>query len=157
MPRSVPRRFACRHAHWAWLLGSIAAAASLARADTKTAVEVSVTQARNSDGHVLACLFSSASGFPGEPERAVAQAQSRIQNGKARLSFPPVPPGTYAVSVIHDENDNRKLDTNLVGIPKEGIGASNNPEPRFGPPKYDQAKFRVGAEPVRQRVRLRYF
>jgi uncharacterized protein (DUF2141 family) len=42
---------------------------------------------------------------------------------------------------FHDENQKGKLDTNWLGIPREGVGASNNPKPRVGPPKFASAKF----------------
>jgi uncharacterized protein (DUF2141 family) len=45
------------------------------------------------------------------------------------------------VSVFHDENSNGKIDRNFMGIPKEGVGASNDAEGRFGPPKFDDARF----------------
>ena len=50
-------------------------------------------------------------------------------------------PGDYAVSVHHDDNDNGKMDTNFIGIPKEPTGLSNGAVPKFGPPKYKDAVF----------------
>jgi len=47
--------------------------------------------------------------------------------------FPGVAPGRYAVSVFHDENSNGKMDTNFIGIPREGVGASNNAKGHLGP------------------------
>lgn len=49
--------------------------------------------------------------------------------------------GTYAITIMHDANDNKKLDSNLIGIPKEGFGFSNNAMGSFGPPSFDKAKF----------------
>jgi uncharacterized protein (DUF2141 family) len=46
------------------------------------------------------------------------------------------------VSAFHDENSNGKMDTNFVGKPREGVGASNNAKGHFGPPKFDDAAFR---------------
>jgi uncharacterized protein (DUF2141 family) len=40
--------------------------------------------------------------------------------------------------VVADVNGNGKLDTNLIGIPKEPVGASRNPALRFGPPKFEE-------------------
>jgi uncharacterized protein (DUF2141 family) len=54
-----------------------------------------------------------------------------------------IPPGEYAISAFHDANDNKKMDTNLFGIPKEPIGISNNATGFMGPPKYNDAKFTV--------------
>jgi uncharacterized protein (DUF2141 family) len=96
---------------------------------------------RSDKGQVLCSLFSSATGFPGKPDTAIAHAQSPISHGRAFCEFPGIAPGTYAVSVFHDENSNGKMDTNLMGIPCEGVGASNNARGRLGPPKFDAAAF----------------
>ena len=53
--------------------------------------------------------------------------------------------------MFYDANNNGKLDTNFIGIPKEPVALSNNARPKFGPPKYKDAVFAVGAEPVIQR------
>ncbi len=52
-----------------------------------------------------------------------------------------IPEGTYAVSAYHDVNDNGELDTRFFFIPKEPVGTSNNAKGRFGPPKFEDAKF----------------
>jgi len=52
-----------------------------------------------------------------------------------------IPPGEYAISIFHDENDNGKLDTNFIGIPKEPYGFSNNPVIKLRPPTFMEAKF----------------
>ena len=65
----------------------------------------------------------------------------KINNQKAVHTFENLPKGTYAVSFVHDENENKKMDTNLFGIPKESYGCSNNARGLMGPPAYDDAKF----------------
>lgn len=50
-----------------------------------------------------------------------------------------LPPGRYAVQIVYDRNANRKLDTNLLGIPREPVGFSRNATGRFGPPGFEQA------------------
>jgi uncharacterized protein (DUF2141 family) len=57
--------------------------------------------------------------------------------------FKDIPKGEYAVSFVHDENDNKKMDTNFIGIPKEDFGCSNNATGVMGPPKYEDAKFQL--------------
>lgn len=66
-----------------------------------------------------------------------------IKNQKAIVVFENIPEGTYAISSFHDENDNKKMDTNFFGIPKEPIGISNNAKGFMGPPKYKDAKFQL--------------
>jgi len=71
-------------------------------------------------------------GFPKESEKALARASSTISQKQAFCDFSVSKPGTFAVSVFRDENSNGKLDTNFMGIPREGVGASSIPNsPRF--------------------------
>ena len=55
----------------------------------------------------------------------VARIQERVSKGSYQRSFD-IPPGIYAVKLHIDENENGKLDTNFLGIPKEQYGISNN-------------------------------
>lgn len=59
-----------------------------------------------------------------------------------------LPPGTYAIAVIQDLNDNQKLDKTFIGMPKEPFGFSTNPKIRFGPPGFDDCLFEVEAEAI---------
>ena len=60
-----------------------------------------------------------------------------------------MPAGNYAISIFHDLNENKKLDTNFIGFPKEPFGFSA-PMSRFGPPKYKDASISVkqGVNPI---------
>lgn len=63
-----------------------------------------------------------------------------------------LPLGEYALSVFYDKDNDGEMDTNLIGIPKEPIAMSNNAVMKFGPPKYADAVFTLGAEPLIQRI-----
>jgi len=67
-----------------------------------------------------------------------------------------VPAGTWAVLAYHDENGNKKLDTNFVGMPKEGYGFSNGAASKFGPPSFKDAAITVGEGLVPATVTLKY-
>jgi uncharacterized protein (DUF2141 family) len=103
-----------------------------------------VTGLKNDKGVCRACLFTSAASFAGEgqPFRCSTVA---IRNKVSELSFHDVPPGTYAVSVFHDSNNNNKLDKNFLGIPKEGYGASGNKLPFAAAPAFKDNQFVVNA------------
>lgn len=77
------------------------------------------------------------------------------QKGTVSGVFKDVPIGTYAISVMHDFNNNRELDKNVLGIPQEGFGFSNDAMGRFGPPDFKKASFDV---PERKEVviKMRY-
>jgi uncharacterized protein (DUF2141 family) len=111
---------------------------------------------RNDKGEVLCALYSSADGFPKKGDKAAAHAKSPISVGRAVCDFPDIPAGTYAISVFHDENSNGKLDTNFMGIPREGVGASNNAKGHFGPPKFDAAAFRFPGGHLVLKISMNY-
>lgn len=118
---------------------------------------VNMVQFRNSNGQVLISLYNTSDGFPTKPARAYKGVKTKITGRVAQYVFEGLPAGEYAVSIAHDENNNGQLDTSWIGIPREGVGASNNPRPRMGPPRYRDAKFNVGAgEEVTKSVKLVY-
>lgn len=119
-------------------------------------IHVDVDGLRSDRGQVLCALFSSPADFPKKADRAVAHAKSGISARHATCEFEGVPSGTYAVSVFHDENSNGKLDTNFMGIPREGVGASNNAKGRFGPPKFSAAAFRHSAKRTNLKISMKY-
>lgn len=108
-------------------------------------VQVVVSGLRSAKGQVACALFRSPEGFPKDAGKAVAHQEVPITGAHATCSFDQIPPGQYAVAVFHDENGNGKMDTNLIGMPREGVGASNNPKTRFGPPKFSESAFTVAA------------
>jgi len=74
------------------------------------------------------------------------EAVAEIIDNSVKVVFNDVNSGEYAVSAFHDENDNHKLDTNFIGIPKEPIGISNDAKGFMGPPKFKDAKFTVDSD-----------
>jgi len=65
----------------------------------------------------------------------------------ASFTFKDLKPGAYAVMITHDENGNGKLDTNVMGMPLEGYGFSNNPQV-MRKPTWDEARFEIGKDDV---------
>jgi len=86
-------------------------------------------------------LFESSEGFPNSRDKAVRALSLQPEKELMTVRLGSVPHGEYAVSILHDENDNRTLDRNFFGIPQEGYGVSRNPEPGFGPPRFEDAVF----------------
>jgi len=107
-------------------------------------------------GVVDCALFGSADGFPGDSGKAIKTTKSKIENGQGVCTFSGVAPGDYAGSVFHDENGNGKLDRNFIGMPKEGVGASNDAAGKFGPPKFDDARFSYKGGPQALTIHVKY-
>lgn len=112
---------------------------------------------RNADGQVLIAVFRGEDGWPGAPDKAWKKLVARVDGARASVVLRDVPPGEYAISVVHDENGNNTLDKSWIGIPKEGIGMSNDARARMGPPKYRDAKFSVDASGATQSITMVYF
>lgn len=96
-------------------------------------------------GQIGCALFATKAGFPMDTAAAKAQWLSADPNG-VTCRFADVGSGTYAVSVSHDVNGNRRVDTNLVGIPTEQWGVSNNVRPTLRAPRFEEASFTVPAD-----------
>ena len=107
---------------------------------------VSVSGMRNDKGQVFIQLWNASSGFPKQAEKAykyVAVDANKAVNGVITTTFSTLAPGTYAVSILHDENRNGKMDTNAFGIPSEGWAVSNNVITHLHAPSYEQASFKL--------------
>ena len=127
----------------------------LASATGIGSVEVSVSGLRSAKGQVLACLTAKPKGFPDCRLDSAARKLAVPAGGTVTLLFKGLPPGSYAVSLLHDENGNGKADMTLM-IPREGFGFSRDAAARFGPPKFSAAAFDVGADEVSVPIRMRY-
>lgn len=126
-------------------------------APAESKLTVSITNLTNDKGHVLVSLYNTAEGFPSKPEKAVQKRRVTITNKQASVEFSAVPAGTYAVAVLHDENDDQKMNTNWLGIPKEGYGFSNNVTGTLGPPPFSKASFIVEKDEQKSiSIRLRH-
>ena len=127
-----------------------------ASASDGVSVTVKVTNLRDTKGTIRGCITDNSKEFPecrkdGPSQQLVVQA-----NGDATLHFTGVKPGHYAIVLLHDENNNGKMDKKLLFMPKEGYGFSRDAPVHMGPPKFGDAVFDVGSEPVTLTIKMRY-
>ena len=103
---------------------------------------VRIAGARSTRGKMLVALFQDARAFP-DDAKALRRQTVEIdpKTLKAQAVFADLPPGIYAVALFHDENQNKRLDKNMLGMPKEGYGFSNNPRKKLGPPGFQEVSF----------------
>ncbi len=107
-------------------------------------------------GDLRVSLFNKDDGFPGAYQKAFAWKTVKVTASSMSVVFEQVPAGTYAVAVLHDENGNGKADTNFLGIPKEGVGVSNNPKSSFGPPSFKDGRFSFDGKALTVTIAIRY-
>jgi uncharacterized protein (DUF2141 family) len=91
-----------------------------------------------------------------KPDKAVFQKIVAVENKESvEIPFDNVPPGTYAVAIFLDKNDNGKIDTNMFGIPKEKYGFSNNKYPLTRAATYRESAFTVGEKATPITIKLK--
>ena len=107
-------------------------------------------------GPIICALFHGAKGFPMDSSQAVKTQNAQVAGQEMVCVFHVTEPGEYAISVAHDENGNGKVDTNMLGIPKEGWGTSNNITHTFHAPSFQESKFTVIEKPQAITVSMHY-
>ena len=115
-------------------------------------ITVQINNLKNDNGFVLLGLHNQET-FINVKTAALNRIQEKIKGGKIEVTFKNVPEGDYAIMVVHDENANNRMDFELNGMPKESYGMSNN-NMSFGPPVFEDAKFKVGKEDLSLNIRL---
>lgn len=125
-----------RHAlHALFLLPALAHGANL---------EVRIDGLREARGHVLVALADSAAAWDGQAP-ARARLRHAVASSSEMIRFEDLPPGSYAISLFHDENDNGEMDKNIVGMPTEGYGFSQNPRV-MRKATFEEARFELAAD-----------
>ncbi len=130
-------------------------------------LRLTINGVRSDRGELLIGLYDTPAGFLGAISRAsksglmadsgrLVGASIRAQSGTQSTVFTQLPPGRYAVIVIHDENDDGRLDTNAMGVPTEGYGFSNDARGFLSAPSFEAAALEVSDSDVSTTVDLIY-
>jgi len=106
---------------------------------TQFSLTIEISGIKNNTGKIMLQLFD-------ENEKVINQAAGEIKEETSLFSIQILKAGKYAVRYFHDENLNGEMDTNLIGIPKEGYGFSNNATGKFGPPPFDKWLFEINGD-----------
>jgi uncharacterized protein (DUF2141 family) len=149
------------------VLGSLLSAMLLATPADAADLRLTITGIRSDVGEILIALYDNAAGF----NTAIANAGTRglmpdggrligtairAKRGSQSTVFTQLAPGRYAVVVIHDENDNGRLDKNALGMPTEGYGFGNNARGLLSAPSFNAASITIGTAGVSTSITLRY-
>ena len=116
-------------------------------------LKISFSNLKEAKGQLYVAIYAAESDFLNTDRVYAKQIVPVKQSGNLEMTFS-LPPGKYAISCFHDINGNGELDTNMVGIPSEPYGFSNNARPRFRPPNWSEASFGIVAGGVQHPVRL---
>lgn len=118
-----------------------------------SSIDVRISKLQSGNGKVIINLFDDEEGFPADADKTVQRVTAPAND--PHYVFKNIPKGKYVITVCHDENANNECDTNFIGIPKEGVGVSNNPH-AFLHPSYRDGIFNVGDHQVKLTIDLDY-
>ena len=128
-----------------------------AKASSNSNLSVEIDGFRNQKGQVCISLFGSSKGFPNNRDRVIQRQCSKITESSVKVSFGNLKAGNYAVAVVHDQNNDLKLNRNDLGMPTEGFGFSRNPEVSTSAPKFNDAAFLIAGPNTNIQIKLKYF
>jgi uncharacterized protein (DUF2141 family) len=114
-------------------------------------MEVTIKNIKDLKGSIRLSVYNNETDFL---TKEVASKTISANAKEIIVAFTNLKPGTYAISAYHDANENNELDSNLIGMPTEPYGFSNNAMGRFGPPAFDAAKVKFD-QPVKLSIELR--
>lgn len=118
-------------------------------------VVLNISEAKSNKGSIIGTLWNSEEAYLDLDARQM-RASAKIISGKAVMRMEGLAAGTYSIALYHDENGNDKMDTNFIGIPKEGWAFSNNAKGSFGPPSFEKTSFTVAADDVVMDIVMNY-
>ncbi|QJR14546.1 DUF2141 domain-containing protein [Usitatibacter palustris] len=125
-------------------------ALSAAASAADIAIEVKgITEAK---GNIMVAVYDKADQWLGKP---LKYARVPAAMPSVTVSIEGLEAGVYAVSIYQDIDSNGKLDTNVMRIPIEPIGFSNDATGSFGPPKFEDARIQVPASGTRIVINLK--
>lgn len=117
------------------------AMAVVSMSPTAHELTLKVDKIKSADGNLLVAVYDQAAHYDSNSKWVVAR-KIKMTEGPLLIPLGDVPAGYYAVKLFQDENDNGQIDTNLLGIPSEPYGFSNNVD-SFSAPSFDEAKVNV--------------
>jgi uncharacterized protein (DUF2141 family) len=134
-----------------------AGSAQSAASGQSCTLRIHVDGFRNTRGNLGTVIFTSAAGWPEDTSKSLRHGPAPIdQSTRTAVAEWQLPPGTYGVAAIHDENSNHKLDRNFLGIPKEGFGFANNPHVGLSAPPFSAALVHVACPATDITIHLIY-
>jgi uncharacterized protein (DUF2141 family) len=104
-------------------------------------------------GKLLISIFRSADGFPEDGSKAFKVSEI---SPRKEIQIQGIPPGYYAIAVLHDLDGNRKMSYSILGVPEDGFASSPDGGPRFSKPKFEKAIFKHSKAGSLLELKLKY-
>jgi uncharacterized protein (DUF2141 family) len=104
-------------------------------------------------------VFNAKSGFPNDASKACWKKKAKLAKAQHDFVIPHLPPGDYAVVVVHDEDGDGQLEKSMLGIPREGVGISKcgSKLAMMKRPNYKESSIKVDNQVIKESLRINYF
>ena len=122
----------------------------------RATLEITFAGIRSDQGLVAIGINEGPEGWPRKPDMDPNWKKANIVSGSMTVKVENLAYGTYAVSMLDDENSNLEMDNNFLGIPKEGFGFSGNPKIGMSPPKFEECSFTIDKPLTKITIEVRY-
>lgn len=116
-------------------------------------ITLKIKNLQKKKGKILVALYQSPDGFPGDDKKSF---KSWVLEPAAQFTLRDVPPGKYALSVLHDTDGNYRMSYNILGIPKEGFGFSGAEPSLLSRPDFKKSQFEHSREGTTLEISLYY-
>lgn len=120
-------------------------------------ISIEITNIRSEKGIICLALYDNEDQFPDDPSRSYKFPKTLKEEDSMEVILNDIPPGTYTISILDDEDENDKMNFNLLRMPREGYGFSNNIVPRHKSPPYEECSFQVDEKNVYLKIEIQYF
>ncbi len=122
----------------------------------KGTLKITFTDIRSTAGNIVAGVYDHEGQWINEPRRSYSWSKETLVNGSMTVEIPDLPYGTYAITVLDDEDKNEEMKY-FMGLPREGWGMSNNPSFRkIKAPKCDECSFELNSPLLGFDVKINY-
>lgn len=124
---------------------------TLCMAQGKNNIKVTITNIESNEGTLQVGLYNNSNLFLKETYKSLT---AKAKEGSIEVIFENVPNGIYAISLYHDQDDNKKLNKLFGMIPTEPYGISNNAKEPYSAPLWEKAKFSIKNQNITQKISL---
>lgn len=122
----------------------------------KAVLDIGISNIRNHKGVILLSVYTGPEQYPYYPVKTYEVKKDSLAKGNVHTSISDLSPGQYALGLLDDENRSGQMEYNLIGIPQEGFGFTNNPKPFLKRPDYDRVLFKINPGINRIQLIVRY-
>lgn len=144
----------------AFLLAAPALAASVSdrpcTADDLVRLQIKVAGVHNARGTITLMLYGDRDEDFLKKGKRLGRIRVPAQKGEVTVCMPLPAPGSYAISLYHDEDGNKKLTKNWFGLPIEGYGFSRDATVSYRLPQLDETVFTAMPGDTQVRITMRY-